>query len=1033
MSAVLHQLTRTEVGEDTCSNLRCLIADEIVHLEPAVLTSLGIPSDNESLQTFIFRLKTGHQNGGVASLVLLSSLLGVTIYLYRYNQDTLRMDPADQTGSVAVHIYEHIADESSTFSSVLRIVPDQPRQPQVPETTSDGKNPIIIADKISRTEFAGTPQSVHSSMSIPSHQGLRLGSLNVNGCRVSAKRDEIDALLVSHKVHVAVLQEVNLPCGEALSDHYHWHMGEPARNKRRGLAILVHRDYPIAIWHKKNQDSNIQYAQLVYQTDDASCYLDLVNVHGPNQNNAPFFSSLGTLISTLPNFQQLIILGDFNSQLANVGLDEAEQQLIVKNRSTPRTIPQKRPPQQRVDVDPSLLRHEPIRKKFKDHLSAIDPASSINESVEQSWTRIKEGLTSAANTTLKRRVIMNRECRLALAHLKKCQFWAHRSYQPKWKHRLEEAKENLRRKIRESEEKDTLDILNDTKTYRVGYRLIKAHKFFKRFKRMQPTKKPSTVSPAIKLDDWFQEDSGPDLLPVLQPESACPPLPDPPTIDEVRAILERIKNGKTPGVDNLYAEYLKYGGERVLHDLHELLKKVWVENHMPADWKQVVVVPIPKVKKPTQTGHYRKICLSSSAYKVYAIWILDKLQHLVGPIGNHQAAFLPGRSTTDHLFVLQRLLQERWNGGETTVLMSLDIEKAFDSVCLLTLPAILRQKGVPNNVINRVIECLRGEIQQVLWQRQLTRPMERRRGIKQGCPLSPFLFNLIMEAVLETVADEVVNLRLNPEGSLNLPFLLAFADDLIIIADQVSDVETILTSLKEHLAYVGLKLNESKCKVLVREPKGEAVPEVEILGKVYKTTEPIKYLGVQLTARLDRPLTVRTRCRNALRASRVVMDFLRKYRPPWYLGRAFYESLIAPSMIYGTQTAVLTKYSRRSIRGYERQIVHSLHKQCRDHSSTSVPPSLNFLLRKRRITKKIRMFQMRWWGHVYRRPRSHILRVAARLRPARLRACRPGFTWRHCILQTMNRYGNDVYNDWRVLAEDKVNFHKKLLEIFDKA
>lgn len=290
-----------------------------------------------------------------------------------------------------------------------------------------------------------------------------------------------------------------------------------------------------------------------------------------------------------------------------------------------------------------------------------------------------------------------------------------------------------------------------------------------------------------------------------------------------------------------------------------------------------------------------------------------------------------------------------------------------------------------------------------------------------------------MEAVLETVADEVVNLRLNPEGSLNLPFLLAFADDLIIIAEQVSDVDTILTSLKEHLAYVGLKLNESKCKVLVREPKGEAVPEVEILGKVYKTTEPIKYLGVQLTARLDRPLTVRTRCRNALRASRVVMDFLRKYRPPWYLGRAFYESLIAPSMIYGTQTAVLTKYSRRSIRGYERQIVHSLHKQCRDHSSTTVPPSLNFLLRKRRITKKIRMFQMRWWGHVYRRPRSHILRVAARLRPARLRACRPGFTWRHCILQTMNRYGNNVYNEWKVLAEDKVNFHKKLLEIFDKA
>lgn len=79
---------------------------------------------------------------------------------------------------------------------------------------------------------------------------------------------------------------------------------------------------------------------------------------------------------------------------------------------------------------------------------------------------------------------------------------------------------------------------------------------------------------------------------------------------------------------------------------------------------------------------------------------------------------------------------------------------------------------------------------QVLWQGQMTRPMIRNRGIKQGCPLSPFIFNVIMEAVLESVADEL-NLRLDQEGRLSLPIILAFADDLIIIAEMLRRVSLV--------------------------------------------------------------------------------------------------------------------------------------------------------------------------------------------------------------------------------------------------
>ncbi|XP_055530015.1 uncharacterized protein LOC129721466 [Wyeomyia smithii] len=137
-------------------------------------------------------------------------------------------------------------------------------------------------------------------------------------------------------------------------------------------------------------------------------------------------------------------------------------------------------------------------------------------------------------------------------------------------------------------------------------------------------------------------------------------------------------------------------------------------------------------------------------------------------------------------------------------------------------------------------------------------------------------------------------------------------------------------------------------------------------------------------------------------------------------------------MIYGTQVAVLTKYSRRSIREYEKQIVHGMASLCRASDSGQTAKSVNTLLQKRRITKKIRIYQMRWWGHVRRRERSHPLRVAARLQARHLRRCRPSFTWWDSIKHNMGLYENMTYQDWLQLAKEKGPYHLKLQELYEK-
>lgn len=251
-----------------------------------------------------------------------------------------------------------------------------------------------------------------------------------------------------------------------------------------------------------------------------------------------------------------------------------------------------------------------------------------------------------------------------------------------------DARDNLKTLIRQQEEKEIEDFFENVKQCPVGERINRTYRYLKRYRKKKKafTKRSST----IHLNDWVPANRPLYSSPGLAIEYENVPLLSLPTLGEIKDVISRLKNGKTPGVDSIYAEYFKYCGERTQKQLHGLLSEVWATNKLPQEWKHSVLVPIPKVKAPKTTSDYRQISLSCTAYKIYAMWLLQKLQQIVGSIGTHQAAFLPELSTTDHLFTLQRILQEYWNGGKPIILMSLDIQKAFDNVILDSLPAILK-------------------------------------------------------------------------------------------------------------------------------------------------------------------------------------------------------------------------------------------------------------------------------------------------------------------------------------------------------
>jgi hypothetical protein len=130
-----------------------------------------------------------------------------------------------------------------------------------------------------------------------------------------------------------------------------------------------------------------------------------------------------------------------------------------------------------------------------------------------------------------------------------------------------------------------------------------------------------------------------------------------PTVEEVRNSLRTLKNNKAPGDDNIPAELLKYGGNKVIKSIHDLVTLVWEKEQMPKDWRKSIIFPIHKKGDKLNCANYRGIALLCTVYKVLTNIIHWRLEpYMERIVGEYQGGFRAGRSTTNQLFTVKQIL-----------------------------------------------------------------------------------------------------------------------------------------------------------------------------------------------------------------------------------------------------------------------------------------------------------------------------------------------------------------------------------------
>nr|KAG5714060.1 hypothetical protein BaRGS_020388 [Batillaria attramentaria] len=327
-----------------------------------------------------------------------------------------------------------------------------------------------------------------------------------------------------------------------------------------------------------------------------------------------------------------------------------------------------------------------------------------------------------------------------------------------------------------------------------------------------------------------------------------------------------LRNGKAAGPDEIPAEAIKADTETAVNMLHSLFSKIWEKEEVPAQWKEGIVIKLPKKGDLRDCSNYRGIMLLSVPGKVLNRILLERMREAVDPmLRDQQAGF-------------------RRN----------------------------RHYGVPGKIIS-LIQCTYQDMScRIGHAGQLSESFEVKTGVRQGCLLSPFLFLLVIDWIMKTTtAGRKNGIQWTLWTQLDD---LDFADDLALLSHSHSQMQDKTTCLEATSAGTGLKINRKKTELM--KINTTANTPVTVGGEPIREVESFVYLGSvvdgqggtdrDVTARIGKARAAMVMLKNVW-ASKVV-SIRTKLR--------IFNSNVKSVLLYGCETWRTTKTMQQKIQTF---------------------------------------------------------------------------------------------------------------------
>ena len=307
--------------------------------------------------------------------------------------------------------------------------------------------------------------------------------------------------------------------------------------------------------------------------------------------------------------------------------------------------------------------------------------------------------------------------------------------------------------------------------------------------------------------------------------------------EEVKEVIQSLKNGKASGIDDIVSEIIKYGGKRVFNIIWILCRDCFELECIPEDWMKGVIFPIYKDGDARDPGNYRGISLLSIVGKVYSSVINKRLttwSEKNGIVLEEQGGFRPGRGCVDQIYVLTSLLKSR--RGKKTFCCFIDLSKAYDRVWRTGLWKRLWDEGIRGKLW-RVLKNMYSDTQNcVLAGTARSEFFSVDIGVRQGCVLSPLLFSIYINELIREINRTGIGLGIDGK---NLGILL-YADDIVLMADTWQELHTLLDITTRWGSRWRATFNQRKSQVVVFGERKHQEYEWKLGGKTIEQVNNYK-------------------------------------------------------------------------------------------------------------------------------------------------------------------------------------------------
>ncbi|KAL6563417.1 hypothetical protein OROGR_002376 [Orobanche gracilis] len=391
--------------------------------------------------------------------------------------------------------------------------------------------------------------------------------------------------------------------------------------------------------------------------------------------------------------------------------------------------------------------------------------------------------------------------------------------------------------------------------------------------------------------------------------------------EEVKGALIKIGRAKAVGPDQIPIEVWLCLGEVGVQWLAELFNILLRDSKMSAEWRRSIVVPFFKNKGDAQScTNYRGIKLLSHTLKLWERVVEGRVRRVV-EISENQFGFMPGRSTTEAIHLVRRLMEKFKKQRKDIHMVFIDLEKAYDSI--------------PRDVIWRSLE-------------------ERRVS-------SPYI-----RAIQDMYSQARTCIR-TPVGGIqdSVPWCMLFADDIVLVAESRREVNAMLELWRSKLESQGLRVSRSKTEYLWCNFSGETNEEgveVMISDQIVPRTDKFKYLGSIIQKEGEFEDDVIHRIKAGWLRWRAAIGVLCDKKVPLKLKGKFYRAAIRPAMLYGSECWAMKKSLECKLEATEMRILRwSCGRTLLDRIPNGVFRSA---LEVAPISAKVREERLRWFGHV---------------------------------------------------------------------